>query len=81
MILSIPKYVVNINIFPENKLFKYCLHGELSEDWDKSWMKEGSISMTKLVEAFRGNQDCRLKDLELMTEFQHTGRSVPDKKN
>jgi hypothetical protein len=29
--------------------------------------------MKKLVQAIRGNKDCRLKDLEMMTEFQHTG--------
>jgi hypothetical protein len=28
--------------------------------------------MKKLVAAIRGRKDCRLKDLEMMTEFQHT---------
>ena len=58
--------------FPENKLFKRCLHGELGEDRSKPWLKPGSLSMKKLNEAIRGKKDCRLKDLEMMTEFQHT---------
>jgi hypothetical protein len=60
MILSIPKHVSGIHSFPENKR-------------SKPWLKEDSLSMKKLVAAIRGIKDCRLKDLALMTEFQHTG--------
>jgi hypothetical protein len=28
--------------------------------------------MKKLIGAIRGKKDCRLKDLPMMTEFQHT---------
>ena len=72
MILSIPKHISGVHEFPENKLFKRCLHGELGEDRSKPWLKPGSLSMKKLNEAIRGKKDCRLKDLDMMTEFQHT---------
>jgi solute carrier family 8 (sodium/calcium exchanger) len=73
MILSIPKHLANIHSFPENQQFKHCLHDDLPTDRSKPWLKEGSLSMRKLVLAIRGPKDCRLKDLEFMTEFQHTG--------
>jgi hypothetical protein len=72
MVLSIPQHVSGVHEFPENKLFKRCLHEELPEDRSKPWLKPGSLSMKKLVAAIRGRKDCRLKDLEMMTEFQHT---------
>jgi hypothetical protein len=72
MILSIPKHISGVHEFPENKLFKRCLHGELPEDRNKPWLKPGSLSMKKLIGAIRGKKDCRLKDLPMMTEFQHT---------
>jgi hypothetical protein len=72
MILSIPKHISGVHEFPENKLFKRCLHGELGDDRSKPWLKPGSLSMKKLNEAIRGKKDCRLKDLAMMTEFQHT---------
>jgi hypothetical protein len=72
MILSIPKHVSGIHSFPENVQFKKCLHGDLPADRDKPWLKETSLSMKKLVMALRGNKDSRLKDLEMMTEYQHT---------
>jgi hypothetical protein len=72
MILSIPKHVAGIHIFPENRLFKRCLHGPLPSERDKPWLKESSLAMKKLVLAIRGHKDCRLKDLQYMTEFQHT---------
>jgi len=74
MILSIPKHVANIHTFPENKVFKRCLHGDLPEDRSKPWIKEDADAMKKLVAALRGHHNSRLKDLELMTEFQHTGK-------
>lgn len=73
MILSMPKHVANVHSFPENKHFQRCLHGDISSGRRKPWLKEGSLTMKKLVAAIRGNKDCRLKDLEFMTEFQHTG--------
>jgi hypothetical protein len=73
MILSIPSHIAGIHSFPENRLFKNCLHEELPIERSKPWLKVGSLSMKKLVQAIRGNKDCRLKDLEMMTEFQHTG--------
>jgi hypothetical protein len=73
MILSIPKHCSGVHIFPENKKFKQCLHGDLPADRSKHWIKENSLSMKKLVTALRGKNNCRLKDLEFMTEFQHTG--------
>jgi hypothetical protein len=72
MILSIPKHVAGIHIFPENRLFTKCLHGPLPSVRDKPWLKESSLAMKKLVLALRGHKDCRLKDLQNMTEFQHT---------
>jgi hypothetical protein len=48
------------------------LHGELGDDRSKPWLKPGSLSMKKLVGAIRGKKDCHLKDLPMMTEFQHT---------
>jgi solute carrier family 8 (sodium/calcium exchanger) len=72
MILSIPKHVAGIHTFPENRLFKQCLHGPLPNEHDKPWLKESSMAMKKLVLAIRGHRDCRLKDLQHMTEFQHT---------
>jgi hypothetical protein len=47
-------------------------HGELGDDRSKPWLKPGSLSMKKLNEAIRGKKDCWLKDLAMMTEFQHT---------
>jgi hypothetical protein len=73
MILSIPHHICGIHVFPENHLFQRCLHGELPSDRSKPWLREGTLSHKKVVQAIRGNNDCRLKDLELMTEFQHTG--------
>jgi solute carrier family 8 (sodium/calcium exchanger) len=73
MILSIPLHVRGVHVFPENRLFKKCMHGDLPTDRDKPWLKEGSLSMKKLVLALRGPKDCRFKDLDYMTEFQHTG--------
>jgi hypothetical protein len=73
MILSIPLHVRGVHIFPQNQYFKRCLHGDLPTERDKPWLKEGSLSMKKLVHALRGPKDCRLKDLNYMTEFQHTG--------
>jgi len=72
MILSIPRHVSGVHNFPENQLFKKCLHAELDSERDKPWLREGSPSMKKLVMAIRGNKDSRLKDLEMMTEYQHT---------
>lgn len=73
MILSIPRHVAGVHDFPENQFFRRCLHGGLPTQRDKPWLKEGSVSMKKLVLAIRGRKDSRLKDLMLMTEFQHTG--------
>lgn len=72
MVLSIPKHVSNVHEFPDNKLFKRCQHEELSGERNKPWLKPGSLSMKKLVAAIHGRRDCRLDDLEMMTEFQHT---------
>jgi hypothetical protein len=73
MILSIPKHVAGIHSFPENKYFTRCLHGELHARRNKAWLRKGSLAMKKLVLAIRGINDSRLKDIEMMTEFQHTG--------
>jgi hypothetical protein len=73
MILSIPKHIAGVHVFPENRLFKRCLHGDLSTERSKPWLREGSLSMKKLLLAIRGHKDSRLKDLAMMTEFQHTG--------
>jgi solute carrier family 8 (sodium/calcium exchanger) len=72
MILSIPKHVAGIHCFPENRFFMRCLHDDLPSKRDKPWLKESSLPMKKLVLAIRGNKDCRLRDLQYMTEFQHT---------
>lgn len=72
MILSIPRHVGGVHSFPENKMFKRCLHGELPARRSKPWLKDGSLSMKKLVQAIHGRKDCRLKDIPMMTEFQHT---------
>jgi hypothetical protein len=72
MILSIPKHIADIHTFPENSLFKKCLHAPLSKSREKPWLKESSMAMKKLVQALRGHKDCRLKDLQNLTEFQHT---------
>jgi hypothetical protein len=73
MILSIPKHCSGMHSFPEHKFFKQCLHGDLPMDRSKPWIAEDSMAMRKLVAAIRGKGDSRLKDLDLMTEFQHTG--------
>jgi hypothetical protein len=73
MILSIPQHVSGVHTFPENQLFRRCLHEELTGERNKPWLKEGSLSMKKLIMAIRGHKDSRLRDLEMMTEFQHTG--------
>ncbi len=73
MVLSIPSHIAGIHTFPENSLFTRCLHDKLPSERSKPWLKEGSLSMRKLVLAIRGNKDSRLKDLEMMTEFHHTG--------
>jgi hypothetical protein len=72
MVLSIPKHVSGVHTFPENELFRQCLHGELDGEHTKPWLKNGSLSMKKLIAAIRGRKDCRLRDLSMMTEFQHT---------
>jgi hypothetical protein len=71
MVLSIPLHCSGIHIFTENMHFKQCLHGELEDN--KHWIPKDSLPMRKLETALRGNSNCRLKDLELMAEFQHTG--------
>jgi hypothetical protein len=73
MILSIPKHSAGTHSFQENKHFKKCLHGDLPNDRSKPWIGEDTLAMRKLVVAIRGKGDSRLKDLALMTEFQHTG--------
>jgi hypothetical protein len=72
MVLSIPQHISNVHEFPDNTLFKQCQHDELPAGRNKQWLKPGSHSMRKLVGAIRGKNDCRLKDLDMMTEFQHT---------
>jgi hypothetical protein len=44
MILSIPKHTSRVQEFPENKLFKRCLHGELGDDRSKPWLKPRSLN-------------------------------------
>jgi hypothetical protein len=39
MLLSIPHHLANVHVFPENKLFTRCLHGDLDPDRDKPWLK------------------------------------------
>jgi solute carrier family 8 (sodium/calcium exchanger) len=73
MILSIPKHCSGVHNFPEHKFFKQCLHGDIPMDRSRPWIGEDSMAMRKLVTAIRGKGDSRLKDLDLMTEFQHTG--------
>ncbi len=79
MILSIPMHIANVHTFPDNRLFKRCIHGPLPVDRCKPWLKSDSLAMKKLVLAIRGPKDCRLKDLPHMTEFQHTGTRWPTK--
>jgi hypothetical protein len=66
LVLSIPQHVSGVHHFPENEFFKKCQHEDLSGECNKPWLKPGWLSMKKLVAAIR------LKDLEMMTEFQHT---------
>ncbi len=73
MILSIPQHLANIHTFQENRFFKKCNHGELPIQRSKTWLKEKCPSMSKVILAIRGNKDCRLKDVDMMSEFQHTG--------
>jgi hypothetical protein len=73
MVLSIVKHVSGVHTFAGNKHFKQCLHGELAPERSKPWLREGSLSLKKLNNAIRGHNDARLKDLEMMTHFQHTG--------
>jgi hypothetical protein len=75
MIMSIPKHVSGVHSFPENTHFKHCLHGDLGAERDKPWLKEDSLSMKKLVSALRGKNDSRIKDIDMMTENQHTSRN------
>ena len=73
-ILSIPRHLCNRHQFPSNKKHMECLHGDLSEnERRKSWLKENSKEVEKLVLALRGHNDSRLNDLANMTEFHHTG--------
>ena len=72
MILSIPQHVCGVHHFPANKKFKKCLHDDLPAVRTKPFLKEGSLSVKKIVMALRGHKDSRLKDLEMMTTFQHT---------
>ena len=72
IILSIPQHCAGVHTFPENQFFKQCAHGPLSEVRDKPYLKVGSLPYKKLVEALRDKKDSRLKDLDNLTEFQHT---------
>ena len=73
MILSIILHVQGVHVFPQNRYFRRCAHGDLPTDRDKPFLKPGSLSLKKLTLALRGPKDCRLKDLQYMTEFTHTG--------
>jgi len=73
MMLSIPEHVANIHSFPENGSFKSCAHSPLDDRDHKPWLKKDSLSWKKLVMAIRGKRDLRLKDLQMMTSFTHTG--------
>ena len=73
MILSIPDHIANKHTFPDNKLFKKCLHGDLPKERLKPWLRKDSLSTKKIVAALRGKKDCRIKDISMMTEFNHTG--------
>lgn len=73
MVLSIPQHCSGVHVFPDNRHFQRCLHGDLPEGDEKHWIPKDSFAMRKLVAALRGPNNCRLKDLELLTEFQHTG--------
>jgi hypothetical protein len=75
MILSIPQHVCGVHHFPANKKFKKCLHDDLPAVRSKPFLKEGSLSVKKIVLALRGHKDSRLKDLEMMTTFQHTSEN------
>jgi solute carrier family 8 (sodium/calcium exchanger) len=72
IILSIPQHCAGVHSFPENTFFKQCAHGPLPTPRDKPYLKVGSLPYRKLVAALRGKADCRLKDLDHLTEFQHT---------
>ena len=75
MILAIAQHAAGIHEFPENQFFKACEHGPMDGVREKPWLKVGSLAHKKLVQALRGYNDSRLKDLRHMTEFQHTSRN------
>jgi len=72
IILSIPLHCAGVHEFPNNSFFKKCAHGPLPEGRAKPYLKVGSLPYKKLERALRGHNDSRLKDLEHLTEIQHT---------
>lgn len=69
-ISSIPSHLSNVHEFPNNNQHKACCHGPLGP---KAWLSPDSKTIGKVRAALNGHQGCRMSDLDMMTDFTHTG--------
>ena len=73
---SITGHMANVHHFPENSEFRECGHADdaIGGVRTKAWLNPNSLALTKVVTALHGHQNNRWNDLEMMTQFTHTGR-------
>ena len=73
---SITKHISNTHSFTNNIFHKHCSHAPLEPDEQRRrpWLHPGELAIGKVNAAFHGHNDCRWKDLSMMTKFTHTGK-------
>ena len=71
--LSIINHIANKHNWRDGKHFKKCAHRTLTRNEKKQipWLKPGSPSLVALDDVISNTR--RLKDMEKLTEFHHTG--------
>ena len=73
-ILSITKHITNQHTFLDNIEHKACGHAVLPDDnKGKPWLHPESLAVKKVDRAIAGKDNCRIKELEHMLGFTHTG--------
>ena len=61
MVLAIPKHICDEHSFPENKYFKECKHGNLS---NKQFLASGHRAASNIETALRGYNNCHIRNLD-----------------
>ena len=51
-LLSIPDHISNVHHFDQNKVYKACPHGPISDDREKAWLLNAVVSLKKLRVCF-----------------------------